>query len=342
MYHLQKLTKLFLGSRSKGSSRADFSTRFREPGFSPTWACILMSTHQDEALEGLERLVCQLNPPSKLFVFTGSDVTKRSLQRLEALLSSSASTSLCWEKSSSSDQQEALARRWGDGFAKIVDLDEDTEAREEYEGSLNEDVLFGPLSLCLIPDAPHYLLFDPSWRFKVPLLSLYQSCLDSGDLVRGIPLTEGLAELPEVPDEFEEEEWEDEEPSPWEGLIFVNRAKLASLFAPLREDLARRIEASHAAKSVQSVSAKKQREDPAKQAKLVKISEHILRSWPFDASQPLHEQAFAFLQAVTTASLRWNSLVLPAFRPRNFATVESTEEFFEALATLSTGQLVPP
>lgn len=62
--------------------------------------------------------------------------------------------------------KEALEHAWGEGFRKIVDLDEDVEAREEYEGTLNEDVLFKPLSLCCLPNVLHYALFDPVCIFK--------------------------------------------------------------------------------------------------------------------------------------------------------------------------------
>lgn len=337
LHYFQKFKRLFLGNKPM-----EECSECPQTGFSPSLACILTAQKQDEILVGLEALVEQLIPSSRLFVFTGADITKRAIQRLDTILASLKSRACCGERLSFGEQKEILASRWGEGFSKMIDLDEDTEAREEYEGYINEDVLFKPLSLCLIPDVPHYLIIDPTQQLKLSPTPLYREFLSSDEVVRGMPLTEELVSLPENSSESEEEDRDEEEGvfSAWDGLIFVNRARFCSLLAPLREDLTYRVGSKGAGQSLTAgdQSTKKKRANLAKQARLTKISENILANWRYDAHQALPEQAFAFLRAVTTASVGWHSVVFPAFHPRNFATVETTDEFFEALAALSAGK----
>ena len=337
----QRLKSLILGKRPNASGDAE--ARWSSQGECPTWVCFLPDYEQSEALEGLEALTRQLSSPANLFVFTGSSVAKAAIQRLDAVLHSfSRNKGCCGQRFSFGEQKEALRRRWGEGFSKIVELDEDAEAREECEGYLNEDILFPPLSLCLVPDVPHFVIFDLTWRFKTAPQDLYQELLNSDGVVRGDPLPADIVEPPKSLSAYGGEEWEEDEgPLPWEGLIFVNRAKLISLFEPLRKDLERRVETARTAQQTLSdgQAPKKKGADQHKQAKQAKISETILEQWQLDASQPPQEQVFAFLRAVSTASLGWHSLMIPVFRPRNFAKAEMDWEFFEALAALSASRL---
>lgn len=109
----------------------------------------------------------------------------------------------------------------------------------------------------------------------------------------------------------------------------------------VQDDLSHRGEPPHPeAKLSQSVDKvdKKQKAALSKQLKLAKISNDILASWQLNPETSLQDQTFTFLKAITKASIRWHSLLFPALSPQNFATVESIDEFFEALANLNQPQ----
>ncbi len=94
----------------------------------------------------------------------------------------------------------------------------------------------------------------------------------------------------------------------------------------VQNDLSHRGEPPHPeaglSQSVDKVD-KKQKAALSKQLKLSKISNDILAPWQLNPEASLHDQAYAFLKAVTKASIRWHSLLFPALSPQNFATVES-------------------
>lgn len=226
---------------------------------------------------------------------------------------------------------QALAQMWGEMFQKA----------SVFGDPSNETNLFNLLSLALVPDVPHYLIFLPKMLFRSDLKGLYDACLESRQIAIGTYLENLVPTLPVHNNRSIIPGLETLLKIPymnllWGSLVFVNRGLLAAELPKLREALtAQQLRLGQQPAFPSPMVPPQILQAQKAQQALVKS---FLKAWMFNDQEPIHQKMSNWLKATLATThpqfdprFGVQRFVFHLLTPKKIVSGTDVNDFFSAL-----------